>query len=153
MPCWSDTDRHWMEQALVLADRAQALGEVPVGAVLVQSDQIIGQGYNCPIARHDPTAHAEINALRTAGAHLGNYRLTGSTLYVTLEPCAMCVGAMIHARIARLVFAATEPKTGAVCSATSLLAAQYHNHRIQVESGLLANVSAEKLRQFFKQRR
>ena len=132
---WSDEDHHWMQQALQLADRAQALGEVPVGAVLVQADNCIGQGHNCPIQRQDPTAHAEINALREAGASTGNYRLTNSTLYVTLEPCAMCVGAMIHARITRLVFAAAEPKTGAVCSATPLLDAPYHNHRIQVEQG------------------
>ena len=150
---WSDKDQYWMQQALALAETAEALGEVPVGAVLVKNGQLLGQGHNNPIQAHDPSAHAEISALRMAGCAIGNYRLTGSTLYVTLEPCAMCVGAILHARIARLVFATPDPKTGAVCSAISLLNAPYHNHRMTVEKGLLADVASRQLKQFFKQRR
>ena len=124
-----------------------------VGAVIVRDQHCIGQGHNCPIKACDPSAHAEINALREAGNTVQNYRLTNSTLYVTLEPCAMCVGAMLHARIARLVFATCDLKTGAISSAISLLNAPYHNHRITVEHGLLADVASEQLKNFFKRRR
>ena len=107
-------DLFWMQRALELAQKAQALGEVPIGAVIVKDDQIIGEGYNSPIGHHDPTAHAEIMALREAAQRIGNYRLLNTTLYVTIEPCVMCAGAMIHARISRLVYGAQDPKTGAV---------------------------------------
>lgn len=142
-----------MQRALALAKTAEAADEVPVGAVLVYNAESIGEGYNSPIKTCDPTSHAEINALREAGVHLKNYRLTGSTLYVTLEPCAMCVTAMIHARVSRLVFATPDPKTGAVISAISLLNADYHNHRIQVAYGILASEASEQLKSFFQKRR
>ncbi len=146
----TDPDRYWMQQALRLADNAQQLGEVPVGAVVVYQDDCIGQGHNGPITTHDPSAHAEIQALRAAGKTIQNYRLTGCTLYVTLEPCAMCVGAMLHARIARLVFATPDPKTGAVISATHLLEQPYHNHRIEITHGVLADQASQQLKLFFQ---
>lgn len=147
------SDAYWMEQALALARRAELEGEVPVGAVLVQDDQLVGEGWNRPIAGVDPTAHAEILALRDAAARLGNYRLPGTTMYVTLEPCPMCVGAMIHARIQRVVFAAFDPKTGACGGAFDLVHHPSHNHRLQVEGGLMAETSAALLRDFFRRRR
>jgi tRNA(adenine34) deaminase len=150
---WSSDDRRWMQRALELAQTAEAAGEVPVGAVLIYKGESIGEGYNYPIKSCDPSSHAEINALREAGRVLKNYRLTDSTLYVTLEPCAMCVTALIHARISRLVFATPDPKTGAVISAISLLNANYHNHRIQVEQGLLAEEASLLLKTFFQKRR
>lgn len=142
-----------MLEALVLARQAAAAGEVPVGAVVVKDGQIIGRGYNQPISRHDPTAHAEVMALRDAAQHLGNYRLTNCELYVTLEPCCMCVGAILHARIARVVFAATDPKTGAGGSVVDLFAESRLNHHAEVEGGLLADESSQLLREFFARRR
>ena len=142
-----------MQRALELARCAYAENEVPVGAVLVHENTIIGEGYNQPISRHDPTAHAEIQAICAAAKNLNNYRLINTTLYVTLEPCVMCVGAMVHARIQRLVFAANDPKTGAVCSVTALLEANFFNHAIRWEQGPYAQESAKLLQDFFQQRR
>jgi tRNA(adenine34) deaminase len=146
-------DTYWMRRALDLADRAEIAGEVPVGAVVVLDGQLLGEGCNSPIGAHDPTAHAEILALRAAAKQAGNYRLPGTTLYVTLEPCSMCVGAMIHARVARLVFGAADPKTGAVGGALDLLAFPGHNHRILVTGGVLEAECAGRLRAFFRARR
>jgi tRNA(Arg) A34 adenosine deaminase TadA len=144
-----------MRHALMLAERAQREeDEIPVAAVLVAADgQLLGEGWNQNIARHDPSAHAEIVALRAAGATLANHRLPGTTLYVTLEPCAMCAMALVHARIARLVFAAPDPKTGACGSVFNLLADPRHNHCIAVESGLLAEEAGTLLRDFFRRKR
>ena len=142
-----------MQRALELAQRAQAEGEVPVGAVLVLNDASLGEGWNRPITTHDPTAHAEILALRAAGATLGNYRLAGATLYVTLEPCLMCAGAMLHARIARLVFGASAPNARAGGSVFSLLNSERSNHHIAVTGGLTENACGEMLRNFFRGRR
>lgn len=143
-----------MHLALAQALLAGQCGEVPVGAVVVAPDgQLIGQGYNQPIARHDPTAHAEIMALRAAAKALGNYRLPGCTLYVTLEPCVMCVGALLHARIARVVFGASEPKTGACGSVIDLFAEKRLNHHAEVVGGVLAEESAQLLSSFFAARR
>lgn len=147
------TDQDFMAQALELAAQAAQIGEVPVGALVVHEGQIIGQGYNQTISAHDPCAHAEIMALRQAAQSIGNYRLSGCDLYVTLEPCTMCVGAIIHARIQRLVYAATEPKAGAVASQLQLLLLPHYNHIVQVESGLMADESSAMLSNFFKQRR
>jgi tRNA(adenine34) deaminase len=142
-----------MQRALVLARRAAEGGEVPVGAVVVLDGRLVGQGYNRPIRAQDPTAHAEIVALRSAAAQLGNYRLTGATLYVTIEPCMMCAGALVHARIARLVFGAREPRAGAVVSTGRLLDQPHLNHRVEVVEGVLAGESATLLREFFASRR
>lgn len=146
-------DQFWMQHALELARRAAAEGEVPVGAVLVRNNEVIGEGWNRPIASHDPTGHAEINALRAAAGRIGNYRLVDSTLYVTLEPCVMCAGAIIHARIKRVVYGATEPRTGAVVSVFDVLTDQRHNHRPEVTGGILAEQCAGRLQEFFKSRR
>ena len=142
-----------MRQALRLADRAEQAGEVPVGAVIVRDGVVVGEGFNQPISSHDPTGHAEIVALRAAARNARNYRLPGATLYVTLEPCTMCIGAMIHARIERLVFGAAEPRAGAVISQLQLADACHYNHRMGYTGGVLADASAEKLRQFFRARR
>ena len=142
-----------MLEALVLARQAAAAGEVPVGAVVVKDSQIIGRGYNQPISRHDPTAHAEVMALRDAAQHLGNYRLTNCDIFVTLEPCCMCVGAILHARIARVVFAAVDPKTGACGSIVNLFAEARLNHHAEVAGGLLADESSQLLKEFFARRR
>jgi len=147
------TDQDFMAQAMELAAQAAQIGEVPVGALVVHEGQIIGQGYNQTISAHDPCAHAEIMALRQAAQVIGNYRLSGCDLYVTLEPCTMCVGAIIHARIQRLVYAATEPKAGAVVSQLQLLSLPHYNHIVQVESGVMADESSAMLSNFFKQRR
>lgn len=147
------TDADWMRHALQLAARAEAEGEVPVGAVLVREGVLIGEGWNRPIGTHDPSAHAEMLALRDAAKREGNYRLPGAVMYVTLEPCPMCVGAMIHARVQRVVFAAHDPKTGACGSALDLPGHASHNHRVWVEGGLLAEESAALLRAFFRARR
>jgi len=144
---------HWMRRALALADRAANEGEVPVGAVVVQAGQLLGEGWNQVIAAQDPTAHAEIVALRDAARVAGNYRLPGATLYVTLEPCTMCAGAMIHARIETLVFAAQEPKAGVVCSTCSMLDEPRYNHRINWRGGILAQDSSSRLQAFFQARR
>lgn len=146
-------DETWMRHALTLAAKAAAQGEVPVGAVIIRDGKVLGEGWNSPISLHDPSAHAEMLAIRAAGAAVGNYRLPDTTLYVTLEPCPMCVGAMIHARIARVVFGAFDPKTGAAGSAFDLLTDQRHNHRISVSGGVLSEECAEILRAFFRLRR
>ncbi len=146
-----DTD--FMSEALVLAVSAQKAGEVPVGAVVVSDGQIIGRGFNAPISTHDPSAHAEIQAMRAAARALGNYRLTGCTLYVTLEPCAMCAGAIQHARIARVAFGATDPKTGACGSVIDLFAETLLNHHTRVEGGVMAQQCGELLTSFFRERR
>ncbi len=147
------SDEYWMKRALELASEAEALGEVPVGAVIVKDEQIIAESFNQPIASHDATSHAEINALRAAGAALDNYRLPDTTLYVTLEPCIMCVGAMIHARVSRLVYGASDPKTGALGGAFNLLDAMHHNHVFDVTGGVLADECGALLQGFFRARR
>ena len=142
-----------MRHAIRLAQRAQEHGEVPVGAVLVQNDRCIAEGWNAPIASSDPTAHAEIVTIRKAGQVLDNYRLLGTTLYVTLEPCVMCMGAISHSRIQRLVFGAIDPKRGAVCSALELTAAPFLNHVVEWQSGVLETECCVLLRDFFRVRR
>ena len=144
---------HFMREALALAAQAAAAGEVPVGAVVVRDGEVVGRGSNRPISGRDPTAHAEIIALRDAALRLGNYRLPGCELYVTLEPCAMCVGAMVHARIARIVFGARDPKTGACGSIVDLPALADFNHHGTFEGGLLAEECGDVLRRFFAERR
>jgi tRNA(adenine34) deaminase len=149
-------DQHYMQHALGLAKQAALQGEVPVGAVLVKDDEVIAEAYNQPIALNDPSAHAEIQVLRKAGEQLKNYRLLDCTLYVTLEPCLMCVGAMVHARIKRLVFGAFDPKTGACGSVWSVLGPEKNNslnHQISIEGGVLAEEAGALLREFFKNRR
>jgi len=146
-------DKKWMAIALTLAKKAQQEGEVPVGAIIVQDNEIIGEGWNKVIGEHDPTAHAEIKALRTASHAIQNYRLTGATMYVTLEPCLMCAGAIVHARMARVVFSAKEPKTGAVGSCFDVFNTQQLNHYVHCEHGVLAEQSSELLQQFFQDRR
>ena len=153
MPTITATDDYWMQQALELAAKGEAAGEVPVGAVVVLDGEVIGAGWNQPIGAHDPTAHAEVMALRDAGRRLGNYRLTGSTLYVTLEPCLMCTGAMVHARVARLVFGASDPKRGAVESTCAALQMPGLNHHMEVTGGILKAVCAERLQAFFRAKR
>nr|WP_233169504.1 tRNA adenosine(34) deaminase TadA [Serratia sp. ASV30] len=147
------SDEYWMRQALSLAQRAQEEGEVPVGALLVLGNQVIGEGWNRPIGRHDPTAHAEIMALRQGGAVLQNYRLLNATLYVTLEPCVMCAGAMVHSRIRRLVYGAADEKTGAVGSLVDILRHPGMNHQVEIVSGVLAEECAATLSNFFRMRR
>ncbi|MDP3671115.1 MAG: tRNA adenosine(34) deaminase TadA [Telluria sp.] len=146
-------DPQFMQLALAQARHAWALGEVPVGAVVVRDGSVIAAGFNQPIGRHDPTAHAEIVALRGAAEKLGNYRLPGCELYVTLEPCAMCSGAMMHARLARVVYGATDPKTGACGSVLDLFAQERLNHHTEVVGGVLAAESSELLKRFFAERR
>ena len=146
-------DEKWMQHALELAHKAEAAGEVPVGAVIVLGGELVAEGWNRPISSSDPTAHAEIIALRAAGEKLGNYRLLGSELYVTLEPCPMCVGAMLHARVKRVIYAASDPKTGALGGAYDLLNSVNHNHSFEVTGGVLAGPSREMLQAFFKNRR
>lgn len=149
------TDERWMRHALALAERARDEDdEIPVGAVVVSADgEVLGEGWNRNIGEHDPSAHAEIVALREAGRRLGNHRLLGTTLYVTLEPCAMCAMAMVHARVARVVFGAFDPKTGAAGSVFDLLADPRHNHRIGVGGGVLAEVAGPMLTDYFRARR
>ena len=146
-------DGAWMERALHLAERAAAQGEIPVGAVLVLDGTLTGEGWNRPIGDCDPTAHAEIVALRDAARRIGNYRLPGATLYCTLEPCLMCVGAIIHARLARVVFAALDPKSGACGSVFDTLSSPLHNHRVTYEAGVCGERSSLLLRDFFQARR
>jgi tRNA(adenine34) deaminase len=146
-------DEHFMQLALAAAAQGAAAGEVPVGAVVVRQGELIAIAHNQPVGRHDPSAHAEILALRQAGAHLGNYRLTDCTLYVTLEPCAMCAGAMQHARLRRVVWGAADPKTGACGSVVNLFAEARLNHHTSVSGGVLADSSARLLREFFGARR
>jgi tRNA(adenine34) deaminase len=146
-------DERFMRRALELARHAETLGEVPVGAVVVHDTEIIGEGWNQPVTSNDPTAHAEIMALRAAAQRARNYRLTDTTLYVTLEPCAMCAGAIVHARIGRVVFGAPDPKAGAGGSVFNLLANERLNHRASVQGGVLAEESARLLQGFFQGRR
>ena len=148
-----EQDEFWMRHALQLADNAQQQGEVPVGAVLVKNNQIIGEGWNQSISLHDPSAHAEMMAIREAGKSQKNYRLIDSCLYVTLEPCTMCAGLLIHSRINRLVFGASDFKTGAAGSFLDLLGDSRINHRIEVQGGVLAQQCGDKLSAFFKLRR
>jgi len=147
------TDEAWMRRALDLARIAEATGEVPVGAVIVQDDQIIGEGANAPIAGHDPTAHAEIQALRAAGQAVQNYRLTASTLYVTMEPCPMCAGALVNARVARLVYGAPDLRVGAAGTVFDIVRAPEVNHRLEVTAGVLESECRELLQAFFRARR
>ena len=147
------SDEFWMRRALQLAGRARAEGEVPVGAVLVMDDDCIGEGWNRPISARDPTAHAEIEALRAGAARTGNYRMPGATLYVTLEPCAMCAGAIILARIKRLVYAAADPRAGAAGSVFNILQSAQLNHRVELASGILEKEAATLLQTFFRERR
>ncbi|WP_297793706.1 tRNA adenosine(34) deaminase TadA [uncultured Marinobacter sp.] len=147
------TDKRWMARALALAEQAAARGEVPVGAVVVLDGREIGAGFNAPISDCDPTAHAEIRALRDAARRVGNYRLSGATLYVTLEPCTMCVGAIVHSRISRLVYGATEPKAGAIESARHTLEEEHFNWRVEASGGVLAERCGEVISQFFSRRR
>ena len=150
---WSAADRAWMQKALALARQAQAEGEVPVGAVLVLDNTAVGEGWNRPIGANDPTAHAEIEATRMAARAVGNYRLPGSTLYVTLEPCAMCAGALVNARIERVVFAARDIRFGALRSVFRLADSELLNHHVRIEEGLMAAEAAEMLKRFFEQKR
>lgn len=147
------SDEDWMRQALALAEQAALDGEVPVGAIVVKDGRIIGQGRNAPIGQQDPSAHAEIQAMRDAAKNIGNYRLVDCTLYVTLEPCAMCAGAIQHARISRAVFGASDPKTGACGSVINLMAETKLNHHCTTLGGVLAGACGEMLSAFFKRRR
>ncbi len=147
------SDAGFMTLAIALAGEASEAGEVPVGAVVMKGGKVVGAGFNAPISRHDPSAHAEIQALRAAATALGNYRLAGCTLFVTLEPCTMCAGAIMHARIERLVFGAADPKTGACGSVVNLFTEARLNHHTVVEAGLMAQQCGELLTNFFRQRR
>jgi tRNA(adenine34) deaminase len=147
------SDEFFMRRAIELAREAEAAGEVPVGALIVRDDEVIAEGFNRPISTHDPTAHAEMVALRAAAARIDNYRLTGTTLYVTLEPCAMCAGAMVHARVSRLVYAATDPRAGAAGSVFNVVQNPALNHRLEVVPGVLAEECGSLLRDFFVARR
>ena len=149
----AQSDEYWLQQAVQLAQRAQSEDEVPVGALIVQDNQVIAQGWNQPIGRSDPSAHAEMNALRQAGQYLNNYRLLDTTLYVTLEPCIMCAGAIVHARVKRVVFGAYDPKAGACGSICNVFALNELNHRVDYQGGLLAETCANLLTQFFRARR
>ena len=153
MNAWSETDRECMRAALAEAKAAHAAGEVPVGAVVTIGGRVVGRGHNLTIRDHDPTAHAEVVALRTAAIASANHRLADATLHVTLEPCVMCVGALVQARIRRLVFGAYDPKAGAAGSAVDLTAARYLNHRLEVNGGLLAEECGALLEEFFAARR
>jgi tRNA(adenine34) deaminase len=146
-------DEYWMQLALEQARLGAAAGEVPVGAVLVKNNELIGSGFNQPISICDPTAHAEVVALRAAANQLSNYRLPDTTLYVTIEPCAMCAGALMHARIKRLVYGATEPRAGAIVSSIKLLDGQQFNHRIEVEGGVMAAQCSDIMQVFFRDKR
>jgi tRNA(adenine34) deaminase len=147
------TDEKWMQRAFDLAKKAEAQDEVPVGAAIVYEDQIIGEGWNQPISSDDPTAHAEIMALRDAGNKIGNYRLPNATIYVTLEPCTMCAGAIIHARLSRLVYAVDDPKTGACGSVFNLLQTEELNHKVEIEKGVMEEESRNLIQSFFKEKR
>lgn len=147
------TDEAWMRYAIRMAQRAEQQGEVPVGAIIVSKDNCIAEGWNQPIQNHDPSAHAEIMAIRKAGQYLQNYRLTDCTLYVTLEPCVMCMGALAHARVQRIVFGAYDPKRGAVCHALQLADADFLNHTLLWQGGILESECAELLTDFFRARR
>lgn len=147
------TDQHFMQLALEQARLAYQQGEVPVGAVIVHNNEVIGRGYNQPITTHDPSAHAEVVAIRNAAAHLQNYRLIDCILYVTVEPCTMCTGLLIHSRINRLVYGTTEPKAGAIESAIQLPQQHFYNHNLQIQGGILAAECAQLMTEFFAMRR
>ena len=147
------TDEDWMLYAMSLAAKAEAVGEIPVGAVVVIDNEIVGEGWNQSIMQHDPSAHAEMLAVRAAGARIGNYRMLDATLYVTLEPCAMCAGLLVHARVKRVVFGATDLKTGACGSVMDLARHTTLNHQLQVDGGVLAEQCSQQLSAFFKRRR
>ena len=149
----SAVDIEWMQRALELADRAATAGEVLVGAVIVRDGQELGAGWNTPIGGHDPTAHAEIVALRAAARAAANYRLPGSTLYATMEPCPMCAGAIVHARVARVVYAASDPRWGAAESVFEILGSRRLNHHVEFHGGVLAEESQRRLKAFFEARR
>lgn len=149
----NEIDELWMHEALSLADHAENAGEVPVGAVVVLNGEIIGEGWNHPISGNDPTAHAEIMALRDAASRIANYRLVDADLYVTIEPCTMCAGALVHARVRRIVYGAAEEKAGVVDSNGQLLQQSWMNHRVDVVKGVLEKQCKEKISQFFKRRR
>lgn len=146
-------DEYYMHEALGLAAEGARLGEVPVGSVLVQDGEIIGRGFNCPITRNDPSAHAEMVAIRDAALRMQNYRLPSSTLYVTLEPCSMCAGLIVHARIQRVVYGATEPKAGVAISRGQFFSQDFLNHRVLVEGGVMAQECSQMLSEFFRMRR
>ena len=146
-------DDYWMQQALLLAQQAEQLNEVPVGAIVVKGNDIIGRGFNQPIQLSDPTAHAEIQALRDAATTIGNYRLVGARLYVTLEPCVMCAGAIVHSRIDEVIFGASEPKAGAVVSQSQQFDASYLNHQVRYRGGVCARECSDIVSQFFARRR
>lgn len=146
-------DLFFMRHALQQAEKAREMGEVPVGCVIVKDEKIIAEGWNQPISQHDASAHAEVMAIRAAGQHMQNYRLPQTTLYVTLEPCTMCAGLMIHSRIQRLVFGASEPKTGACGSVFQVLSDQRHNHQIEVQGGIMQEACVEMIKRFFAERR
>jgi tRNA(adenine34) deaminase len=148
-----EQDQYWMQLALNLADKAEAQGEIPVGAILVREGQIVGQGWNQSITLNDPSAHAEMMAVRAAGTNIQNYRLVNTTLYVTLEPCPMCAGLLVHSRVDRLVFGASDQKTGAAGSVMCLVNDSRLNHQVKVTSGILGEQCSEKFSEFFKQRR
>jgi tRNA(adenine34) deaminase len=148
-----DMDQHWMRHAMLLAARAERQGEVPVGAVVVAANEVLGEGWNQTISLSDPSAHAEILALRAAGQKASNYRLPGCTLYVSLEPCCMCAGAIIHARLARVVYGADDPKTGAAGGRFQVLGDESHNHAVEISSGCLAVECSAQLQAFFQRRR
>lgn len=147
------TDEYWMSRALLLADKAQAQGEIPVGAIAVIDDEVVGEGWNQSITCHDPSHHAEMQAIRQAGQKIQNYRMEDVALYVTLEPCPMCAGLLVHSRIKRLVFGAWDAKTGAAGSVMNIVASDILNHKIDVTAGVLAHQCGEKLSDFFRQRR
>jgi tRNA(adenine34) deaminase len=146
-------DHYWMQQAFELAKHAQQQGEVPIGAVIVANGELIAEGWNQPISQCDPTAHAEVVALRAAAKQLNNYRMPGTTLYVTLEPCAMCAGAIIQARIQRLVYATSDPRAGAAGTIFNVLQSPHLNHRVECEHGIMAEACSQLLKDFFQQRR
>jgi len=146
-------DEEWMQCAFQLAKKSEEHDEVPVGAIIVHKNEIIGEGWNQPISSHDPTAHAEIIALRDAGDNIGNYRLTESTMYVTLEPCVMCAGAMVHARIAKLVYAVDDQKTGACGSVFNMVQTEELNHNIEIKKGVLEKECQTLIQDFFKEKR
>ena len=148
-----DLDIYWMRQAMTLAQHAESIGEVPVGAVIVKDNELIAEGLNYPIKSNDPTAHAEIVALRAAASKLGNYRLVDTTMYVTLEPCTMCAGALIHARVKRIVIGAMDPRTGAAGSVFNVLNNDKLNHRLEIEQGILEEECSTMLSNFFKNKR
>lgn len=149
----NEQDIEWMKHALKLADKAEAIGEVPVGACVVANGEVIGEGWNTPIQDHNPTAHAEVHAVTQAAKHVQNYRLIDATLYVTLEPCSMCAGMLVHARVKRVVFGAWDAKTGAAGSVMNLLQHPVLNHQSEIVSGVLADECANKISAFFKRRR